>query len=90
MAVKFPETAAGVPNAQPEFDRRKKSNMRAFVVDFIKKYNLTGLPSAGVSSITYGPLGTFVHLGLFLTWSDAICNNTKPPIEFLLDCLVRR
>jgi len=62
--------------------------MRAFVADFMKEYDSTGLPSAGVSSITFGRLGAFLHLVLFMAWSDVICNNEKPPIDFLVDCLV--
>jgi hypothetical protein len=33
-------------------------------------------------------LGAFLHLALFQAWSDAICDNEKPPIEFPVDCLV--
>ncbi len=62
--------------------------MHAFVADFMKKYYSTGLPSAGVSSITFGRLGAFLHLALFMAWSDVICNNKKPPIDFPVDCLV--
>jgi len=56
--------------------------------DFMKEYDSTGLPSAGVSSITFGQLGVFFHLALFMAWSDVICNNEKPPIYFPVDCLV--
>ncbi len=27
---------------------------------------------------------------IFQAWSDAVCNNEKPPIEFPVDCLVGR
>ena len=33
-------------------------------------------------------MGAFLHLALFQAWSDAICDNEKPPIEFPVDCLV--
>ncbi len=65
--------------------------MRAFVADFMKEYDSTGLPPADISRITFGWLGAFLHLALFQAWSDAtLCNNKKPPIEFLVDCLVGR
>jgi hypothetical protein len=32
--------------------------------------------------------GAFLHLALFHAWSDAICNNKKPLIEFPVDCLI--
>jgi hypothetical protein len=64
--------------------------MRAFVADFMKEYHSTGLPPADISCITFGRLGAFLHLALFQAWSDAICNNEKPPIEFPMDCLVGR
>ncbi len=52
--------------------------------------NSAGLPLADVCSITFGRLGAFLHLALFHAWSDAICDNEKPPIEFPVDCLVGR
>jgi hypothetical protein len=64
--------------------------MRAHAADFMKVYDLTGLPPGNVSSITFGRLGTFLHLALFQAWSDVICDNKKPLIEFLVDCLIRR
>jgi hypothetical protein len=89
MAEKFPKTAAGVPNAQLEFERRKESNMRVFIHEFMKEYNLSGLSRPGnISIITFGRLGTFLHLALFMAWFDVICNNKKPPIDFPVDCLV--
>ena len=62
--------------------------MHAFVADFIKEYDSTGLPSAGISSITFERLGALLHLALFMAWSDVICNNEKPPIDFPVDCLL--
>ena len=62
--------------------------MHAFVADFIKEYDSTGLPSAGISSITFERLGALLHLALFMAWSDVICNNEKPPIDFPVDRLV--
>ncbi len=88
MAERFLKTAAGVPNAQLDFKKVKEMKMRAFVADFMKEYGLTRLPPADISCITFGRLGAFLHLALFQAWSNAICNNKKPPIEFLVDCLV--
>ena len=88
MAETIPRTAAGVPNAQLNFERAKEMKMRAFVADFMKEYESIGLPPADISCITYGRLGAFLHLALFQTWSDAICDNEKPPIEFPVNCLV--
>ncbi len=90
MAERFPKTAAGVPNAQLDFERAKELKMRAFVADFMKEYNSTGLPPADVSSITFGRLGAFLHLALFQAWTDAICDNEKQPIELPVHCLVGR
>ena len=44
--------------------------------------------SADISCIIFGRLGAFLHLALFQAWSDAICDNEKPLIEFPVDCLV--
>ena len=38
MVETFPKTAAGVPNAQLNFERVKEMKMRAFVADFMKEY----------------------------------------------------
>jgi hypothetical protein len=43
MAERFPNTAAGIPNAQLEFERRKESNMRVFIHKFMKEYNSSSL-----------------------------------------------
>ncbi len=90
MAERFPRTAAGVPNAQLNFERAKEMKMRAFVADFMKEYESTRLPPAEISCITFGRLGAFLHLALFQAWSNAICDNEKPHIEFPVDCLVGR
>ncbi len=90
MAERFPKTAASVPNAQLDFKRAKELKMCAFITDFMKEYDSTGLPPADISSITFGQLGAHLHLALFQAWSDAICDNEKPPIEFPVDCLVGR
>jgi len=90
MAERFPKTkiSAGVPTAQLDFERVKEMKMSAFVADFTKEYKSTGLPPADISRITFGRLGTFLHLALFKAWSDVICDNKKPPIHFPVDCLV--
>jgi hypothetical protein len=90
VAERFPKTAAGVPNAQLDFKSAKELKMRAYDADFMKEYNLTGLPPGDIFSITFGRLGAFLHLALFQAWSDVICDNKKPPIEFPVDCLVGR
>ena len=43
MAETFPKTAAGVSNAQLNFERAKELKMRTFLADFMKDYNSTGL-----------------------------------------------
>jgi hypothetical protein len=85
----FPITSAGVPNAHLEFERRKETRMHAFADKFIAKYNSSGLSCLeDVSRITFGRLGAFLHLALFLAWSHVISDNQKPPINFPADCLV--
>ncbi len=60
-----PKIAAGVPNAQLDFERAKEWKMHAYVADFMKEYNSNGLPPADASSITFGQLGACLHLALF-------------------------
>jgi hypothetical protein len=89
MSEIFPKTSAGVPNAHLEFERRKETRMRAFANEFIAEYDSSGLSRLeDVSRITFGRLGTFLHLALFMAWSHAISDNQKPPINFPAECLV--
>ncbi len=32
--------------------------------------------------------GQFLYYVLFMTWSNLVCGNEKPPVEFPIDCLV--
>jgi hypothetical protein len=85
----FPKTSARVPNAYLEFERRKETRMHAFVDKFIAKYDSSCLSCLeDVSRITFGRLGTFLHLALFMAWSHVISDNQNPLINFLADCLV--
>ena len=52
-AERFPQTAAGVPNAQLDFERSKELKMHAFITDFMKEYDSSSLPPSGVSSISF-------------------------------------
>jgi hypothetical protein len=64
--------------------------MGAFIDDFMKEWESSGIPATEMSSFGFGRLGTFIHLALFHVWSDEVCNNEKPLIEFLTNCLVGR
>jgi hypothetical protein len=88
MAEGFPKTAAGVANAQVDFEREKEHKMHAFIDEFIKEYKTFGIHPAELSSNIFRRLGAFLHLALFHAWSDAICVKDKPPIEFPTTCLV--
>ena len=91
MSEIFPKTSAGVTNAHLEFERRKETRMCAFADKFIAEYDSSGLSRLeDVSRITFGRLGAFLHLALFLAWSHVISDNQKPPINFPADCFVRK
>ncbi len=67
MSEIFPKTSAGVPNAHLEFERRKETRMRAFADGFIVEYDSSGLSHLeDVSRITFGRLGPFLYLALFM------------------------
>jgi hypothetical protein len=79
----------GVPNAHLEFERRNETRMHAFANEFIAEYDSSGLSCLDdVSRITFGRLGAFLCLALFMAWSHAISNNQKRPINFLADRLI--
>jgi hypothetical protein len=89
MSEIFPKTSAGPPNAHLKFERRKETRMRAFANELIAEYNSSSQSCLeDVSRITFGQLGAFLHLALFMAWSHAISDNQKPPINFPADCLV--
>jgi len=89
MSEIFPKTSAGVTNAHLEFERRKETRMCAFADKFIAGYDSSGLSRLeDVSWITFGRLGAFLHLALFMAWSHVISDNHKPPINFPADCFV--
>ncbi len=90
MAERFPRTAAGLPNAQIEYEREKEVKLHSFIDSFIEKYPSTWIPPDKFSIISFGRLGTFLHLALFQAWSNAICIKKKPPIKFPDHCLVGR
>jgi hypothetical protein len=81
MAERFPKTAAGIANAQVDFEREKEHKMHAFIDEFIKEYETSGIHPVELSSNSFRQLGTFLHLVLFHAWSDAICDSKKPPIN---------
>jgi hypothetical protein len=64
--------------------------MGAFIDDFVKEYESSGIPTTEMSSLGFRRLGAFIHLALFYAWSDEVCNNKKPPIEFPTNCLIER
>lgn len=84
----FPKTASGMANAQIDFEREKERKMHAFLDEFIKEYDVSGIHMAELSSDRFRRLGAFLHLALYNAWSDAVCDNEKPPIEFPNTCLV--
>jgi hypothetical protein len=47
----------------------------------MEEYPSTGISPDEFSTISFGRLGTFLHLALYHAWSDAICINKKPPFK---------
>ena len=80
MSEIFPKTSAGVPNTHLEFERRKETRMRAFADKFIAEYDSSGLSRLeDPSRITFGRLGAFLHLALFMAWSHMISTTRSHP-----------
>ena len=88
MAEIFPKTSAGIPNAQIDFEKRKDANMHTFIDTFMdKEYESSGIYK-DISKKSFGDLGAFLHVVLFMSWSHSVCKFEKPPVEFPTDCLV--
>jgi hypothetical protein len=64
--------------------------MGAFIDNFMKEYESSGIPAAEMLRLSFRQLGAFIHLALFHAWSDEICNNEMPLIELSTSCLVGR
>ncbi len=87
MAEIFPQTLAGIPNAQSGFDRWKQSYMKTFIDNFVAEYDSTSLTQT-ITKITFGHLGGFLHTSLFMAWSHLVCDHEKLSVELPYDCLV--
>jgi hypothetical protein len=83
-------SAGGGVGGSPPPSRASSGGGRSSSDATMRGGNLAGLPPADVCTITFGRLGAFLHLALFHAWSDAICDNKKPLIEFPVDCLLGR
>ncbi len=87
MAEIFPQTSAGIPNAQSGFNRQKQSYMETCIDNFVAKYDSTSLTQT-ITKITFEHLGGFLHTSLFMAWSHLVCGYGKPSVELPSDCLV--
>ncbi len=88
MADTLPKTAAGIQNAQIDFDRGRELKLQCFAAEFMEEYDASGFTPWVITKIGFGNLGRFLHNVIFLAWSHSACGNDKPPIEFPVDCLV--
>ena len=88
MAMRFPKTAAGIPNAQLEFEKSKESNMHTFIDKFMNEYDSTGLLEKDIPKLIFGHLGGFLHVAIFMAWWNLVSNYEKPPVRFPTDCIV--
>lgn len=88
MAMRFPKTAAGIPNAQLEFEKSKEMNMHTFIDNFMNEYDSSGLLEKDIPKLMFGHLGAFLHLSVFMAWSNLVSNYEKPPVRFPAECLV--
>jgi hypothetical protein len=88
MADTFPKTAAGIQNAQIDFDRGRELKLQCFAAEFMEEYDASGFTPLVITKIGFGNLGRFLHHVIFLAWSHSVCSNDKPPIKFPVDCLV--
>ena len=61
MLENFPKTAAGIQNAQIDFDRGREIRLQRFVTEFMEEYYASGLPPSVASKIGFGHLGRYLH-----------------------------
>ena len=83
IAQTFPSSAAGMSSCERNFIVHKESTQVTFIHSFMEKFN-----ESGMDRKTFGRLGQFLYYVLFMTWSNLVCGNEKPPVEFPIDCLV--
>lgn len=56
--------------------------MHTFIDSFVgKEYESSGI-SKDISRKSFGDLGAFLHVVLFMSWSHSVCKFEKPPVEY--------
>jgi hypothetical protein len=88
MTDTFPKTAAGIQNAQIDFDRGRELKLQCLAAELMEEYDASGFTPLVISKIGFGNLSRFFHHVVFLAWSHFVCSKDKPPIKFPVDCLV--
>jgi hypothetical protein len=61
-----------------------------FTAEFMLEYDSAELPPEVISKVSFGHLGRFLYNIIFMAWTRLVCGHTKPPVEFLVDCLVSK
>ena len=83
IAHTFPSSAARMSSCKHSFILQKESIQVTFIHSCTEKFDETGMDRK-----TYGLLDQFLYYVLFATWSNLVCGNKKPPVEFPRDSLV--
>jgi hypothetical protein len=66
MADTFLKTAAGIQHVQINFDRVRESKLQMFTAEFMLEYDSAGLPPEVISEVSFGHLGRFLYLIIFM------------------------
>ena len=88
MLENSPKSAAGIQNAQIDFNRGRELRLQRFIIEFMEEYYAYGLPPSVMSNIGIGHLCRYLHHVIFLALSHSVCSQEKPPVKFQADCLV--
>lgn len=90
-AEQFPKTAAGLPNAEVEFQKDRRLQKDHFILQWGEQHQYTGvtatLPRVG-SRKTFVMLGKLLYNLLFFEWKHASLDDQRPPVSIPEGCLV--
>lgn len=83
----IPKTAAGLPSAEVEFQKKRRDLKIAFLKRWMEEYGTVGVENQ-LDRKKFGALGSFLCNILYLDWSQCSVECEKPQVSFPGESLV--
>ena len=86
-AEKFPKTAAGLPDAEVEYQRSRLAKKNVFAIEWMKHH--TSLRAEqNIEWKSFHDLSNFLYNFIYLDWIHSAIDNKRPPVSYPEECLV--